>query len=263
MSDQERKSAMIELQNISVRYRLIKERPKTFQEHAINFLKGKKSQAETFHALRGVSFSVDSGQCLGIIGHNGAGKSTLLKVISSVIKPAEGKVTVNGTIAPLIEISAGFDYELTGRENIFLNTSILGFSRKEIEAKYSEIVAFTELEDFMNSPLKNFSSGMVARLGFSIATAVDPDILIVDEVLAVGDAYFKKKSEQKIREFKKKGVTILFVSHNTEYIKDLCDTVLWLDHGMMKMMDSPRSVIDEYQASLKNTGNKKSQKSLF
>jgi len=240
----------IKIEDISVMYRLVKERPRTFQEHIINYLKGKKTKAESFWALKGVSFDVNAGECLGLIGHNGAGKSTLLKVISNVIKPVEGNVTVNGRIAPLIELSAGFDPELTARENIFLNTSILGFTRKEIEMKYDGIVAFTELEDFINTPLKNFSSGMIARLGFSIATEVNPDILIVDEVLAVGDEYFKKKSEQRILEFKKKGVTILFVSHNLQYVKNICDRVVWLDHGKLKMLGRPAEVIAEYLNSL-------------
>jgi ABC-2 type transport system ATP-binding protein/lipopolysaccharide transport system ATP-binding protein len=155
---------MIQLKGISVAYRLIRERPRTFQENIINYLKGKRVQPETLWALKGLSFDVNKGDCLGVIGHNGAGKSTLLKVISNVIKPLEGSIRVHGKLAPLIEISAGFDPELTARENIFLNTSILGFTRKEIESKFSNIIAFTELEDFINTPLKNFSSGMTALL---------------------------------------------------------------------------------------------------
>jgi ABC-2 type transport system ATP-binding protein/lipopolysaccharide transport system ATP-binding protein len=238
---------MIELQDISVRYRLIRERPKTFQENIINYLKGKRIKPETFWALQGISFGVQRGECMGIIGNNGAGKSTLLKVISNVIKPFVGKVSVQGKIAPLIEINAGFDPELTARENIFLNTSILGFTRKEIEQKFNGIVEFTELEDFINTPLKNYSSGMTARLGFSIATEVNPDILIVDEVLAVGDAHFKQKSKERILAFRDRGTTILFVSHNMKYIHKLCDRVLWLDHGKMKMLGKPQEVIAGYE----------------
>jgi ABC-type polysaccharide/polyol phosphate transport system ATPase subunit len=238
---------MIKLQDISVKYRLIKERPKTFQEYIINYLKGKRIKPETFWALQGISFGVQKGECMGIIGNNGAGKSTLLKVISNVIKPFVGKVSVQGKIAPLIEINAGFDPELTARENIYLNTSILGFSKKEIDQKFNHIVKFTELEDFINTPLKNYSSGMTARLGFSIATEVNPDILIVDEVLAVGDAHFKQKSKERILAFRDKGITILFVSHNMQYIQKLCDRVLWLDHGKMKMLGKPQEVIAGYE----------------
>jgi ABC-2 type transport system ATP-binding protein/lipopolysaccharide transport system ATP-binding protein len=243
-------NVMIQLKGISVAYRLIRERPRTFQENIINYLKGKRVQPETLWALKGLSFDVNKGDCLGVIGHNGAGKSTLLKVISNVIKPLEGSIRVHGKLAPLIEISAGFDPELTARENIFLNTSILGFTRKEIESKFSNIIAFTELEDFINTPLKNFSSGMTARLGFSIATEVNPDILIVDEVLAVGDTHFKKKSKARILEFRKKGTTILFVSHNMGVVRQLCNKALWLDHGTMKMFGDTKEVIAGYRKTL-------------
>ncbi len=236
---------MIKLQDISVRYRLIKERPKTFQEHVINYLKGKRIEAETLWALNDISLDIHKGESIGIIGHNGAGKSTLLKVISGVIKPAGGKVSVHGKIAPLIELGAGFDDELTGRENIYLNASILGFSKKEIEEKYDSIVEFSEIRDFINTPIKNYSAGMIARLGFSIATEVNPDILIVDEVLAVGDAHFKKKSKERISEFRKRGVTILFVSHSMEEVESLCDKVLWIDHGKSNMIGEAEKVKDE------------------
>jgi ABC-type polysaccharide/polyol phosphate transport system ATPase subunit len=239
---------MIKLQDISVRYRLIKERPKTFQEHVINYLKGKRIEVETLWALRGISLDIHKGESIGIIGHNGAGKSTLLKVISGVIKPADGKVSVHGKIAPLIELGAGFDHELTGRENIYLNSSILGFSKKEIEEKYESIIDFSEVRDFINTPLKNYSSGMIARLGFSIATEVNPDILIVDEVLAVGDILFRKKSKERILEFRKRGVTILFVSHSMEEVESLCDKVLWIDHGKSNMIGEAEKVIAEYQS---------------
>ncbi len=238
----------IKLQDISVKYRLIRERPKTFQEYVINYLKGKRIEAETLWALRGISLDIHKGESIGIIGHNGAGKSTLLKVISGVIKSADGKVTVNGKIAPLIELGAGFDHELTGRENIYLNASILGFSRKEIEGKYESIIDFSEIRDFINTPLKHYSSGMIARLGFSIATEVNPDILIVDEVLAVGDAHFKKKSKERILQFRNNGVTILFVSHSMEEINALCDRVVWIDHGKMRMLGDAGKVTTEYQS---------------
>ena len=238
---------MIKLQDISVKYRLIRERPKTFQEHVINYLRGKRIDVEILWALKGITLDVREGEALGVIGHNGAGKSTLLKIISGVMKPSEGVRVVNGKIAPLIELGAGFDHELTGRENIYLNASILGFSRREIEEKYESIIDFSEIRDFINTPLKNYSSGMIARLGFSIATEVDPDILIVDEVLAVGDAQFKKKSKERMLDFRKRGVTILFVSHNMEDIGMLCDRVLWLDQGKMRLIAGTDEVLSAYQ----------------
>lgn len=237
---------MLQLENISVQYRLVKERPKTFQEHVINFLKGKRLGVEAFSALSHVSLTVEKGEALSIIGHNGAGKSTLFKVISGVIKPAEGKVKVQGNIAPLIELDAGFDGDLTGRENIYLNASILGFQRKEIDAKLENIIEFSELRDFINSPLKNYSSGMIARLGFSIATEVDPDILIIDEVLAVGDEHFREKSKERIHEFRKRGTTILFVSHEMEEVREVSDRVVWLHQGRMRMSGNPDDIISEY-----------------
>lgn len=238
---------MVELKNISVKYRLITERKRSFQAHVINYLKGKRIKAQTLWALKDVSIKINKGDSLGIIGHNGAGKSTLLKVVSGVIKPAEGNFYVQGKIAPLIELTAGFDHELTGRENIYLNAALLGFSRKEIDYKYEQIVDFSELKDFIDTPLKHYSSGMIARLGFSIATEVEPDILIVDEVLSVGDARFKKKSKERILEFKKRGVTILFVSHNMEEISMICNKVLWLNQGRIRMIDEPERVIREYE----------------
>jgi ABC-2 type transport system ATP-binding protein len=239
---------VIKLQNISLKYRLIKERKRTFQAHIVNYFKGKRLDTQILWALKNVSLDIGDGEALGIIGHNGAGKSTLLKVVSGVMKPVEGRVNVLGKIAPLIELGAGFDPELTGRENIYLNASILGFSRKEINAKYDRIVEFSELRDFIDAPLKNYSSGMIARLGFSVATEVDPDILIIDEVLAVGDAQFKTKSKERILQFRKKGITILFVSHDMDEVRSLCSKVLWLDHGYMKMIGDADTVIPEYES---------------
>ena len=237
---------MIALQGVSVRYRLIRERSRTFQAHIIAYIKGKRIEKEILWALRNISLDVHRGESLGIIGPNGAGKSTLLKVISGVIKPAEGRVIVNGKIAPLIELAAGFDDELTGRENIFLNASILGFSRRETEDRVGSIVDFSELRDFIDTPLKHYSSGMVARLAFSVATEANPDILIIDEVLAVGDVRFRQKSKERISEFKKRGITILFVSHDMEQVRNLCNRVLWLDHGEVKMLGEPAEVTEAY-----------------
>jgi ABC-2 type transport system ATP-binding protein len=237
---------MIDLLGVSVRYRLIRERKRTFQAHIIDYVKGKRLEKEILWALRDISLEVCKGESLGIIGPNGAGKSTLLKVISGVITPAEGKVRTNGKIAPLIELAAGFDDELTGRENIFLNASILGFSRREIEDRVDSVVDFSELKYFIDTPLKHYSSGMVARLAFSVATEANPDILIIDEVLAVGDVRFKQKSKERISEFKNRGVTILFVSHDMEQVGNLCDKVLWLDQGKVKMLGLPAEVTGAY-----------------
>ena len=237
----------IQIRGVSVRYRLAKEKPKTLQEYIIQRLKGRKMDYEDFWALKNINLEVRKGETLGIIGHNGAGKSTLLKVIARVLKPTEGTVAVNGKIAPLIELGAGFDMELTGMENIYLNASILGLSRKKIEEIIPPVVDFSELHEFIYSPLKSYSSGMVARLGFSIATEVNPDILIVDEILAVGDERFKKKCDERILGFRERGVTMLLVSHSMADIERLCSKVLWFDHGMPKMYGDPESVIKAYQ----------------
>ena len=238
---------MITLQDVSVQYRLITERKRTFQAHMINYMKGKHIDKKTFWALRDISLDVHKGESLGIIGPNGAGKTTFLKVVSRVIKPTKGRAHTNGKVAPLIELAAGFDDELTGKENIFLNASILGFSRREIEERYERAVDFSELRDFIDTPLKNYSSGMMARLAFSIATEANPDILIIDEVLSVGDARFKQKSKERILAFKNRGVAILFVSHDMEQVKDLCNKVLWLDHGKIKKLGNMYEVISEYE----------------
>lgn len=241
---------IISVVNLSLRYRLVRERPRTLQEYVIRLLKGKRLEYEGFWALRDVSVEVKRGETLGIIGPNGAGKSTFLKVIARVLRPTEGDLTVNGKIAPLIELGAGFDMELTGAENIYLNASILGLSRKEIEKRFNKIVEFSELGDFIHTPLKSYSSGMVARLGFSIATEVEPDILIIDEVLAVGDEKFRKKCDERIRSFKERGTTILFVSHNMSEIQRLSDKVLWLDKGHLKMCGNPEDVVKRYISAL-------------
>jgi ABC-type polysaccharide/polyol phosphate transport system ATPase subunit len=222
----------------------------------IAYVKGKRTEKKTLWALRNISLHVHKGESLGIIGPNGAGKSTLLKVVSGVIKPARGEVHTNGAISPLIELSAGFDDELTGEENIYLNASILGFSRKEIEERYERIVDFSELRDFIGTPLKNYSSGMVARLAFSVATEADPDILIIDEVLAVGDARFRQKSKERILAFKDRGIAILFVSHDLEQVEDVCNKVLWLDHGAIERYGDTHEIILEYierQTTVKRT----------
>ncbi|HXX53033.1 MAG TPA: ABC transporter ATP-binding protein [Thermodesulfovibrionales bacterium] len=240
----------ISLSDVSVKYRVIKEKRRTLQEYLINRLKGKRVNYEAFWALKDITLELNRGETIGIIGHNGAGKSTLLKVIAGVLKPTEGKVNVYGRIAPLIELGAGFDMELTGSENIYMNGSILGLSRREIGRKFDKIVAFSELEEFIYSPLRSYSSGMIARLGFSIATEVDPDILIIDEILAVGDEHFSKKCNERILNFIKRGTTIFLVSHNMTDIRRLCNNVLWLDHGLTRLRGNPDVVTNEYQKSI-------------
>lgn len=240
---------MIKADNISVKYLMTYDRVKSIKEYLVQLVKG-KIQYEEFWALQSVSFEVKRGEVLGIIGHNGAGKSTLLKVISGILKPTSGIVQVNGVVVPMLELGSGFDFDLTGRENIFLNGSILGYSEKFLKEKYDEIVEFSELESFIDVPLRNYSSGMVMRLAFSIATVVQPDILIVDEILAVGDADFQEKSKKRMLELMGGGTTVLFVSHSFAQIREMCDKVIWLDHGYMKMIGDTQEVCDVYAGIL-------------
>jgi len=242
-------STVLSLSDISLRYFLIDEKPRTLQEFFINLAQGKRQKRTEFWALNGVSFELLEGESLGIIGPNGAGKSTLLKVISGVLEPTSGEVLVNGRIAPMIELGVGFDFELTGRENIYLNASILGFKKKEIEKRFDRIVDFAELSDFIHTSLKAYSSGMVARLAFAIATEVDPEILIVDEVLSVGDERFKKKCYGRINEFVKKGVSIIYVSHNMNEVQRLCKKAIWLEHGVIRKAGHVGEVSQAYITS--------------
>ena len=204
---------------------------------------------QEFMALKGISFEVKAGESWGFVGTNGSGKSTLLKTISGILKPYKGSVQINGTISPLIELGAGFDGNLTARENIFLNGSVLGYSEKFLKEKCDEIVDFAELRDFLDVPIKNFSSGMAARLGFAIATTVKPDILICDEVLAVGDFKFQEKCEQRMNELLSGGTTLLFVSHSIEQVKRMCQKAIWIDHGEMKMIGNAEEVCNAYSNS--------------
>lgn len=220
----------IVVDDISIRFNLGKERVDTLKEYVIKMIH-RELKYDEFWALKNVSFSLKKGDRLGILGLNGAGKSTLLKVIAGVYKPTSGTVEKNGKIVPLLELGAGFDKDYTGRENIYLYSSVLGYSKEFVDRKLEEIIAFSELGEFMDVPLKNYSSGMKARLGFSVATVVNPEILILDEVLSVGDARFKKKSEKKIKDMFDKGVTVLFVSHSLEQVKKLCNKAIILEHG--------------------------------
>lgn len=239
---------MIELENVSMKFNLGIEKNFSIKQAFVNFFnpKHKKKKKEYFNALKDISFNVKKGEVVGLIGSNGAGKSTLLKVVSGVMKPTKGKVIVHGAISPMIELGAGFDMELTARENIYLNGAILGYSKKFIDAKFNDIVDFSELKDFLDVPIKNFSSGMTAKLAFSIATVVDPEILIVDEILSVGDIKFQEKSKKKMLEMIKGGTTVLYVSHSLESIKQLCDKVIWIEHGEMIKMGEAKKICEEY-----------------
>ena len=236
---------MIQLDEVSVCYELPHERIRSIKEYVIRRLQ-RKLRYQKFHALKEVSFSVDAGEVMGIIGHNGAGKSTLLKVIARVLRPTKGRVRLWGPVYPLLELGAGFDPELTGRENVFLNGAILGFSKSDMAARFDRIVAFAGLEEFIDSPVRNYSTGMVSRLGFAIATDVQPQVLIVDEVLSVGDNDFQKRSGERIKNFCQQGTTILLVTHSMPEIKRLCHRVLWLDHGAVKMLDTTDKVLAAY-----------------
>lgn len=225
-----RDDVAISVQNVTMSFNLNKEKVDNLKEYVIKLITH-KLEFKKFHALQNISFDVKKGEHLAILGFNGAGKSTLLKTIVGVYKPTSGKIEKQGVIAPLLELGAGFDPNYSGKENIFLYGAILGYSREYIQSKYDEIVEFSELGNFINVPLKNYSSGMRARLGFSIATAVEPDVLILDEVLSVGDAKFRTKSLKKVQSMFEKGVTVLFVSHSIDQVKAICDTAILLNHG--------------------------------
>ncbi len=244
---------MIKVDNVSMRFNLGIEKNFSVKQFFINLFKPKKKKTkkEEFWALKDVSFEVEKGEVIGFVGSNGAGKSTMLKVIAGVMKPTKGKVEVQGNICPMIELGAGFDMDLTARENIFLNGAVLGYSKKFIEEKFEEIVEFSELREFLDVPVRNFSSGMTARLAFSIATVVDPEILIVDEILSVGDIAFQQKSEAKMKSMIGGGTTVLFVSHSTEQIKKICNKVIWIEHGKVQQIGS-KEVCDAYQEFMKN-----------
>lgn len=238
---------MINLEKVSMKFNLGIEKNFSMKQAFIDlFTKKKNKKSEEFWALTDVSFHVKKGEVVGLIGSNGAGKSTLLKIVSGVMKPTSGKVTVNGVISPMIELGAGFDSELNARENIYLNGAILGYSKKFIDEKFDEIVEFSELKDFLEVPIKNFSSGMTAKLAFSIATIVNPEILIVDEILSVGDIKFQEKSKKKMMDMIEGGTTVLYVSHSLESIRDLCTKVVWLEHGKVIKVGDTKKICEEY-----------------
>ena len=242
----DQKAAIIEVNGVTMRFNLAEEKTDTVKEYFVKLVTGKLHFNE-FYALKNVSFEVKRGEAVALIGKNGSGKSTMLKILAGVLYPTQGTVTVNGSIAPMIELGAGFDMELTARENIYMNGAILGHNRAFMDQHFEEIVAFSELQKFLDVPLKNFSSGMIARLGFSIATISKADILIVDEVLAVGDFRFREKCYRKIDELLEGGTTLLFVSHSAEQVRKLCPKAIWLDHGELMAFGDTEEVYGMYE----------------
>ena len=239
------KETMIEVNDVTMRFHMNLDKILSLKEFVTRKLSGKLAYQD-FTALEHVSFTVQRGETFGLIGRNGAGKSTMLKVISGILKPTEGSVVCKGNIVPMLELGSGFDMDLNGRENIFLNGAILGYSEEFLKEKYEEIVAFSELEQFIETPIRNYSSGMLARLAFSVASMVKPEVLIVDEILAVGDAAFQEKSRARMLELMGGGTTVLFVSHSLEQIRQMCRHVAWLKNGRIKMVGRAEDVCAVY-----------------
>ena len=245
------KENMIEVKNVSMKFNLGIEKGFSLKQGFVDMFKKKEKINNDFWALKNINFDVEKGEVVGFIGSNGAGKSTLLKVIAGVMKPTKGKVSVYGNICPMIELGAGFDSPLTARENIYLNGAVMGYSKEFINSKFDEIVSFSELNDFLDVPIQNFSSGMIARLAFSIATVVDPEILIVDEILSVGDMAFQKKSEEKMLNMINGGTTVLFVSHSIDQIRNMCNKVVWIEKGEVQAIGG-KEVCDKYIEFMNN-----------
>jgi ABC-2 type transport system ATP-binding protein len=239
---------LVRMENVAVRYRAPEEPFNSFKAYAIQLLQ-RRVKMQDFWALKGISLEIFCGETFGIIGRNGAGKTTLLKIISRVLSPTKGRVIIDGQVAPLLEFGAGFQSELTGRENIFLNGALLGHSQREIRDHFSEILDFAQLDGFIDAPIRKYSSGMVARLGFSIATSWKPEILILDEILAVGDEAFKEKCFSRIDNFRAQGSTIILVTHNMSMVRAKCNRVVWLDQGSLVSIGSSQLVVDEYLKS--------------
>lgn len=245
------KTTVIQVEDVSMRFNLAEEKTDTLKEYFVKLIKGKLNFTE-FYALKNISLTVSKGEAVALIGMNGSGKSTLLKVIAGIMEPTVGSLRVDGSIAPLIELGAGFDMELTARENIYLNGAVLGYSRDFIRKQFDEIVEFSELQGFIDVPVKNYSSGMLARLGFSIATCVRADILVVDEILAVGDYMFQMKCKQRIKDLMSGGTTLLFVSHSEDQVKELCPRSIWLDHGILKADGETEVVYELYREGMES-----------
>ncbi len=243
---------MIEVIGVSKKFKRYHDKATTLKERLL-MLRSKK--ADAFWALQNIDLHIKQGETVGLIGHNGSGKSTLLKLITKIIYPTQGQIKTKGRVSSLLELGAGFHPDFTGRENIYINASIFGLSKKEIDKKLDSIIAFSELEGFIDSPIRTYSSGMYIRLAFAVAVHVEPQILLMDEILAVGDANFQKKCISKIKEFKKQGITIVFVSHNMDDVYEICDRVVWLDHGHIKAMGDTKEIGERYLAEMsKNKG---------
>lgn len=238
----------VEIVNLGKKFRIYSERNQSLKSA---LMKGRVSKYKDFWALRGVSLNIPKGTTLGLVGSNGSGKSTLLKTLAKIYWPDEGSIAFHGRMSALLEVGSGFHPELTGKENIFLNGSILGMKKKEIQARYEEIVEFSGVREFINQPVKNYSSGMYVRLGFSVAIHVNPDILVVDEVLAVGDAAFQRKCFQRFKELKKNGTTIILVTHDMKQISALCDQVAWIEKGTLKVVGHAKPVVEKYLQTTK------------
>ncbi len=243
------KRVMVDVDHVTIRFNLASQKVDNLKEYLVKMIK-RELLFQEFLAVKDVSFQVRAGEAWGLIGSNGSGKSTMLKAISGIMKPYKGTITVNGSVAPLIELGAGFDPECTARENIFLNGCVLGHSEKFMKDHFDEIVEFAELHEFLDSPIKNYSSGMKARLGFSVATMVKPDILIVDEILSVGDYKFKQKCMKRMEELLSGGTTLLYVSHNIEEVMRLCDHAIWIDKGAARMIGDVKEVCDAYMLEM-------------
>lgn len=243
---------MIEIKNVSKSFKIYHDKATTLKERLL-FLRS--SKADVFWALKDINLTIESGKTVGLIGHNGSGKSTLLKLITKIIHPTSGEIITRGRVSSLLELGAGFHPDFTGRENIYINASIFGLSRKEIDSKLESIIEFSELRDFIDSPIRTYSSGMYTRLAFSVAVHVSPDILLIDEILAVGDINFQKKCIAKIKEFKKKGVTMVFVSHNMNDVLEICDSVVWLDKGRMIEYGDTETIAEKYLDEMNRRGS--------
>ena len=239
---------IVSVKNISLKFKMEQNRANSLKEFCVRWLK-RDLKSEDFWALTDVSFDVEKGDVIGIIGHNGAGKSTLLKVISGIMKPTKGTIEAHGNIVPMLELGSGFDMELSGKENIYLNGAILGYSEEFLNQKYDEIVAFSELGNFIEAPLRTYSSGMLARLAFSVACIVEPEILIVDEILSVGDADFQEKSRARMMELMTGGTTVFFVSHSLGQIREMCNKVVWLEHGKIQAVGKTEDICNMYEGA--------------
>lgn len=241
------KNILVKAQNLGMTFRKPDAKYDTLKERVVAFFKKKKNKTNKLQVLKDVNFEIKKGESLGVIGHNGAGKSTLLKIVAGIYQPTEGKIATNGKVM-LLNIGAGFDMEADAEENIYLNGAILGFTRKQMKEKFEDIIEFSELRDFMGMPLKNYSSGMISRLGFAIAINIEPDLLLVDEVLSVGDENFRKKCLSKIDEFKEKGVSFMFVSHSIQQVRNICEKTLWIENSKVMEYGDTKEVCDKYMA---------------